>query len=66
MANSSSSSSAADASIASSSSKARGTPKPKASYLLPEDSEEGGSFEKAHPLVVPKALSQVRTLERAA
>jgi hypothetical protein len=35
-----------------------------ASYLLPEDSEDGNNFvsefEKAHPLVAPKALSQVR------
>jgi len=33
------------------------------SYLLPEDSADGNNFvsefEKAHPLVVPKALSQV-------
>lgn len=38
--------------------------KGEASYLLAEDSEDGGSFvseyEKAHPLVVPKALTQAR------
>lgn len=36
-----------------------------AAYLLPEDSDEAGNFvseyEKAHPLITPKALSQVRS-----
>lgn len=35
-----------------------------AAYLIPEDSEDAANYvseyEKAHPLVVPKALSQVR------
>jgi hypothetical protein len=35
-----------------------------AAYLLPEDSEDAANYvseyEKAHPLVMPKALSQVR------
>lgn len=43
---------------------AAGGNKTEASYLLPEDSEDGNNFvseyEKAHPLVVPKALTQVR------
>ena len=37
--------------------------KQEASYMLPEDSEDGNNtvseYEKAHPLVVPKALTQV-------
>lgn len=51
------------AAAASGSGKAAGGSKAEASYLLPEDSEDGNNFvseyEKAHPLVVPKALSQV-------
>jgi hypothetical protein len=38
-----------------------------AAYLLPEDSEDAANYvseyEKAHPLVMPKALSQVRSLQ---
>lgn len=43
-----------------------GKAKAESSYLLPEDSADGNNFvsefEKAHPLVVPKALSQVTHL----